>query len=191
MSFTYFHSNTFFLSFFSPLSFFYPRIFLSFLFSFHIFPSFCIFHIFLPSVFSHLHSLPFLVFPIFLPTCLNFLSPVTLLLCSRHRTQYPRLSPCRWSNTVAGIRQDEEIKANTGWDKVPEDSVRLNYLMIGFDSLSRNTFIRTLPKTYAFLTKDLDAYVLQGYNIVGDGTPQQLLPILTGESGGKRQLKIR
>lgn len=88
----------------------------------------------------------------------------------------------KWSNTVAGIRKDKEIIASTGWDKVPKDSVHLNYLMIGFDSLSRNTFIRTLPKTYAFLTKDLGGHVMQGYNIVGDGTPQQLLPILTGKT---------
>lgn len=104
-----------------------------------------------------------------------------LLPPSHYHKHYPPLFPRRWSNTVAGIRKDKEIIANTGWDKVPKDSVHLNYLMIGFDSLSRNTFIRTLPKTYAFLTKDLGGHVMQGYNIVGDGTPQQLLPILTGE----------
>ncbi|XP_037780695.1 uncharacterized protein LOC119577087 [Penaeus monodon] len=54
--------------------------------------------------------------------------------------------------------------------------------MIGFDSLSRNTFIRTLPKSYAFLSESLGAHVLEGYNIVGDGTPQQLIPILTGKT---------
>jgi hypothetical protein len=52
--------------------------------------------------------------------------------------------------------------------------------MLGFDSLSRNAFIRKLPKTYKYLTKYLNGDVLQGYNIVGDGTPQALIPILTG-----------
>lgn len=52
--------------------------------------------------------------------------------------------------------------------------------MYGFDSLSKNAFIRKLPKTYDFLTQHLKGDVLQGYNIVGDGTPQALIPILTG-----------
>ncbi|XP_073832590.1 uncharacterized protein isoform X2 [Musca autumnalis] len=55
-----------------------------------------------------------------------------------------------------------------------------NVLMFGFDSLSRNAFIRKLPKTYEYLTKKLGAIVLTSYNIVGDGTPQALVPILTG-----------
>ncbi|EDW15152.1 uncharacterized protein LOC6573625 [Drosophila mojavensis] len=55
-----------------------------------------------------------------------------------------------------------------------------NVLMFGFDSLSRNAFIRKLPRTYAYLTQQLGAIVLQGYNIVGDGTPQALVPLLTG-----------
>ena len=52
--------------------------------------------------------------------------------------------------------------------------------MMGFDSLSRNAFIRKLPKSYDYLTNELHADVLKGYNIIGDGTPQALIPILTG-----------
>lgn len=52
--------------------------------------------------------------------------------------------------------------------------------MFGFDSLSRNAFMRKLPKSYEYLTKILKADVLKGYNIVGDGTPQALIPLLTG-----------
>ncbi|EDW67207.1 uncharacterized protein [Drosophila virilis] len=55
-----------------------------------------------------------------------------------------------------------------------------NVLMFGFDSLSRNAFMRKLPRSYAYLTEQLGAIVLQGYNIVGDGTPQALVPLLTG-----------
>ncbi|EDW80949.1 uncharacterized protein Dwil_GK11802 [Drosophila willistoni] len=55
-----------------------------------------------------------------------------------------------------------------------------NVLMFGFDSLSRNAFIRKLPRTYDYLTNQLGAIVLKGYNIVGDGTPQALVPLLTG-----------
>ena len=56
----------------------------------------------------------------------------------------------------------------------------VNVLMFGFDSLSRNAFMRKLPKSYEYLTKVLKADVLKGYNIVGDGTPQALIPLLTG-----------
>lgn len=56
----------------------------------------------------------------------------------------------------------------------------MNVLMFGLDSLSKNAFIRKLPKTFEYLTKTLKADVLQGYNILGDGTPQALIPILTG-----------
>ncbi|XP_063594291.1 uncharacterized protein LOC134771266 [Penaeus indicus] len=87
-----------------------------------------------------------------------------------------------WSNTIAGIRRDEDVRAAIGWDKVAPEGLKVNYIMIGFDSLSRNTFIRTLPKSYAFLSESLGAHVLEGYNIVGDGTPQQLIPILTGKT---------
>ena len=54
--------------------------------------------------------------------------------------------------------------------------------MFGFDSLSRNMFQRNLPNSYKYLTETLGAIVLEGYNIVGDGTPQALIPILTGNS---------
>ena len=37
-----------------------------------------------------------------------------------------------------------------------------------------------LPKTYALLTKS-GAILLNSYNVVGDGTPNNLTPILTGK----------
>lgn len=61
-------------------------------------------------------------------------------------------------------------------------SKKLNVLMIGFDSVSRNTWLRMLPSTYSYFKNKLQGVVLEGYNIVGDGTPQALLPILTGKT---------
>lgn len=52
--------------------------------------------------------------------------------------------------------------------------------MFGLDSMSRLAFMRKLPRTYAYLVRRLKADILTGYNIVGDGTPQALIPILTG-----------
>lgn len=56
--------------------------------------------------------------------------------------------------------------------------------MMGFDSLSRNAFIRTLPKSYDYLTNVLHADVLKGYNIIGDGTPQ----VKSNKSNWKRKV---
>ncbi|CRL01832.1 CLUMA_CG015153, isoform A [Clunio marinus] len=80
----------------------------------------------------------------------------------------------KWSGILIGIRKDVEIL------KRRKELKGVNVLMFGFDSLSRNAFIRTLPKSYEYLTKVLNADVLKGYNIIGDGTPQALIPLLTG-----------
>ncbi|XP_017845293.1 uncharacterized protein LOC108601853 isoform X2 [Drosophila busckii] len=55
-----------------------------------------------------------------------------------------------------------------------------NVLIFGFDSMSRNAVVRKLPRTYEYMTKELCTNILKGYNIVGDGTPQAMIPILTG-----------
>lgn len=80
----------------------------------------------------------------------------------------------RWSGTLIGIRKDAEVV------KRKKEVNGVNVLMFGFDSLSRNAFIRKLPKAYDYLTNVLHADVLKGYNIIGDGTPQALIPLLTG-----------
>ncbi|KAI5713548.1 hypothetical protein M8J76_001109 [Diaphorina citri] len=84
-----------------------------------------------------------------------------------------------WDNHVVGIRTDQEIKEKADWSKSSEASMKLNVLIFGFDSMSRLNFIRQLPKSYTVL-KSMNAIVLEGYNIVGDGTPQALIPMLTG-----------
>ncbi|RXG74047.1 hypothetical protein Avbf_00684 [Armadillidium vulgare] len=85
-----------------------------------------------------------------------------------------------WKSTLAGIRYDEKLRSKKDWDNVPNDAIKLNVLMLGFDSLSHASFIRTLPHTFKFLKEELRATILNGYNIIGDGTPQALIPILTG-----------
>jgi hypothetical protein len=58
----------------------------------------------------------------------------------------------------------------------------LNVFFLGFDSLSQQAFRRNLPFTVEYLEKEMEAVVLQGYNIVGDGTPQAFIPILTAKT---------
>ena len=57
--------------------------------------------------------------------------------------------------------------------------IPLNILIIGIDSLSHASAKRKLPKIYNFL-QELDAYIFQGHVVTGDGTTQQLTPMLTG-----------
>lgn len=77
-----------------------------------------------------------------------------------------------WHGMLTGIRKEAYEKA-----KPPKKELPFNVIMFGFDSLSRNAWIRKLPKSYEYMKKYLHADVLQGYNIVGDGTPQALIPV--------------
>ncbi|XP_011498196.1 PREDICTED: uncharacterized protein LOC105362451 [Ceratosolen solmsi marchali] len=87
----------------------------------------------------------------------------------------------RWHTIIAAVRDDPERKRDVTWSKVPREALNLNILMFGFDSLSQNTFARKLPRSNRYLRQNLDSIILKGYNIVGDGTPQALIPILTGK----------
>ena len=63
-----------------------------------------------------------------------------------------------------------------------EDEDILDILIFGFDSVSRLSWMRQLPETYRYIVEQLGAVIVEGYNIVGDGTPQALLPLLTGRT---------
>ncbi|CAF3486381.1 unnamed protein product [Rotaria socialis] len=92
----------------------------------------------------------------------------------QHNTSY--------SNVHMGIRFDPTLHLRRIKNPIVKTHLGYNILMFGFDSVSRMTFMRFLPKTYSFLIKELGAIVMKGYNIVGDGTPAALLPILTGQT---------
>lgn len=64
----------------------------------------------------------------------------------------------------------------------PKDWSGLSVYILGFDSLSQMATRRSLPKTVRYLEEAMQAVVLNGYNIVGDGTPQAFIPILTGKT---------
>jgi len=92
------------------------------------------------------------------------------------------MSLFRWTKVLTGVRTEQEVFDRTGWSKVPLEGLQLNVLIFGFDSLSHNMWKRKLPKTYKYATEQIKAIPLNGYNIVGDGTPQALIPILTGKT---------
>ncbi|KRX81366.1 hypothetical protein T06_3203, partial [Trichinella sp. T6] len=67
-------------------------------------------------------------------------------------------------------------------DKLHDEALGLNVYILGFDSISRMTFMRKMKNMYGYLRNTLKAVILEQYNIVGDGTPQALIPMLTGKT---------
>jgi hypothetical protein len=67
-------------------------------------------------------------------------------------------------------------------EKVPKslDRPPLNVFMLGLDSVSRLDWLKYLPKTSSVIFEKLNGVLLSGYNIMGDGTPAALIPLLTG-----------
>lgn len=51
------------------------------------------------------------------------------------------------------------------------DCTPMNVMMIGYDSVSRISWISRLKKTYEYMMNVMKFDLLNGYNIVGDGTP--------------------
>ncbi|XP_015905104.1 uncharacterized protein [Parasteatoda tepidariorum] len=89
------------------------------------------------------------------------------------------LDGVEWKNIIAGVYKNETVLKRVRGLSPPETAMKLNILMFGLDSMSRLHYMRKLPRTYRYLTEVLKASVMKGYNIVGDGTPQALIPILT------------
>ena len=58
----------------------------------------------------------------------------------------------------------------------------LDSLMFGLDSMSRMTWMRNLPKTHRYFTKELGGLVFEGYNVVGYNTRPALSALLTGRN---------
>uniref|UniRef100_A0A183CHQ4 DUF229 domain-containing protein n=1 Tax=Globodera pallida TaxID=36090 RepID=A0A183CHQ4_GLOPA len=90
----------------------------------------------------------------------------------------------KWSNpfmvvvpTADKVDRLKSVRAHATAGQTP-----LNVYILSFDSLSQMSFRRNLPKTTAFLENEMKSVVFNGYNIVGDGTPQAFIPILTGQT---------
>ena len=84
-----------------------------------------------------------------------------------------------YNNVHATVTSNSNVKLPP---TISIDSKKLNVLMFGFDTVSAVAWRTFLPKSHKYFTEQLSGTVFEGYNIVGDGTPQALLPILTGHS---------
>ena len=90
-------------------------------------------------------------------------------------------SVVRSEDQVKTLRESLQATPASQLTRKSSEALPLNVIMFGTDSMSRNAWRRYMPMTYNFFVDTLKGSVLEGYNIVGDGTPQALLPILTGE----------
>lgn len=79
-----------------------------------------------------------------------------------------------YKSLFAKIFDDDKEKMKQKPEKAP-----INVMLIGLDSVSRKEWIQNLPKSSEYWIKEMEASVLTRYNIVGDGTPAALLPLLT------------
>ena len=52
----------------------------------------------------------------------------------------------------------------------------LSIILISYDSVSRISWLQRLPKTNKFMFEKMQFDLLEGYNIVGDGTPGKVKP---------------
>ncbi|XP_026317901.1 uncharacterized protein LOC113228751, partial [Hyposmocoma kahamanoa] len=85
--------------------------------------------------------------------------------------------PMKWVGVISGLRSTvKPLNPPPGREKT------INVLMFGFDTTSRNGFIRKMPESYKYLSIDLEATFLTGYNIIGDGTTAALQALLTGRN---------
>ena len=53
----------------------------------------------------------------------------------------------------------------------------INVMFLGLDSVSKENWLTMMPKSSYFLFNKLGSNLLNGYNIVGDGTPAALIPV--------------
>ncbi|KAH9504121.1 hypothetical protein Btru_065043 [Bulinus truncatus] len=86
-----------------------------------------------------------------------------------------------YQNIHAGVHVNQTIKDRLAQVKPPTEGLGLSVTLLGFDSMSRMSWLRRMPLTREYLVNNLHAIELEGYNILGDGTPAALLPILTGK----------
>ncbi|KAK6979641.1 hypothetical protein BgiMline_020627 [Biomphalaria glabrata] len=85
----------------------------------------------------------------------------------------------KYHNWHAGIRHDEDILEQKASVKVK--GLDVDVIMIGLDSTSRLAWQRHLPLTRDYFVNVLNGIEMEGYNILGDGTPAAIMPILIGK----------
>lgn len=85
--------------------------------------------------------------------------------------------------SVTSVKRKMDVK-----EESPE---QLSVLMFGLDSVSRSAAVRKMPKTFQYLTKDLNSYDLKGYMKVGENTLPNVVALLTGLRVWSKEVPIK
>ncbi|GFR96926.1 elongation factor Tu [Elysia marginata] len=92
-------------------------------------------------------------------------------------TNYERV----YTNVHIGIAYKHDLHMRSQLKSLPPKAMGgYDILMLGFDSISRLSWMRNLPQTRQFFLNELDGIELEGHNVLGDGTVQAIMPLLTG-----------
>ncbi|BFZ19918.1 hypothetical protein BsWGS_22957 [Bradybaena similaris] len=83
-----------------------------------------------------------------------------------------------YRNYIAGVRHEEGVHQRPR--KKLSQGLDLDVVMLGLDSTSRLAWQRHLPKSRDYFLNVLKGTEMEGYNILGDGTPAAIMPILLG-----------
>jgi hypothetical protein len=67
-------------------------------------------------------------------------------------------------------------------DENDQECNPFNILLLSYDSISRVSWFKRLPKTTAYLLEAMQFQILYGQSIMGDGTPACMIPLLTGKT---------
>jgi hypothetical protein len=81
------------------------------------------------------------------------------------------------SSSSSSTKLDEAIPEKA--DKICKP---MNILLLSYDSLSRVSWLKRLPRTSEFILNQMNFTMLYGQNIMGDGTPACMVPLLTGKA---------
>lgn len=104
----------------------------------------------------------------------TILEEVFEVMCRLKATSFRRTKPIKYNSLFAQIvnkfKKVNIVKETLNVNKKP-DCRPLDVILLSLDSVSRKSWIKRLPKTYKYILRTMKFELLEGYNIVGDGTP--------------------
>jgi hypothetical protein len=75
----------------------------------------------------------------------------------------------------------KETNSNTSSSPSNLNCSPLNIILLSYDSLSRVSWFKRLPKSTEYVLNEMGFKLMYGQSIMGDGTPACMIPLLTGK----------
>ena len=110
------------------------------------------------------------------------ISTLTVPLPVQDYPIYMNVSQNEFDQLLYNPYQGGVKESNTGKFKRRDVKLvpRMNVLVWMFDGVSRNFFIRNVPKTWEYMTKVMKGTVFENYNVVGRNSLPNIVPFWTG-----------